>query len=453
MDPYTRQFEVPYPRMQQTGSFNAPVLPPLMGPFDGPLVTLPCINPDWLRLLLGAADQLRNPSTWAGLDDAGLDLVLNRVDELKGVLSLAPPCCDVSMRLTTDCILQFSTDGGATWTAVTDWVTNFDSCVKAHIPPQVPLLPPGTSHDQHACNMAGYLAQELMERLFVAICNHFTDNQGALLVAQDVMRQLGQVFPLTSGVFNAFNDVYNQAVSHVISQAENARDDPTLWSNATAAIYLAIRATGYVTAANFSTVAANLAAISYTDAWVPAALSGFWNDLGLANILALQQAGAIDVVDCSAIGVGWCFQWDFTVSDGGWTNYDSGYHSSWSAGSGWLSFPYTPSAQHIIGLHLVLPAYMNINHFAIDIVDTNARTPPNGSRQSIASAGVPTVQDTIWPDSAYPTVTTLTDTFSTVSCNNLTFYWAGDTLGGGAAVSRIAVGGDGVSPFGYSNCA
>ena len=66
------------------------------------------------------------------------------------------------------CTLQYSTDGGTTWTDVPGWDSYFADCVGGSTgggggapPPDVP----GLTGDVLACNMAGYLIQTLLRQV------------------------------------------------------------------------------------------------------------------------------------------------------------------------------------------------------------------------------------------------------------------------------------------------
>src|SRR5690348_16017358 len=91
-------------------SFESPIITPLLGPDAGTLVCVPPFNQAWLKIILGCLDQLRNPATWAAVDDADMNQVLHWVDTLKRLFSMASPCCDISMRLESGCVLQYSKD-------------------------------------------------------------------------------------------------------------------------------------------------------------------------------------------------------------------------------------------------------------------------------------------------------------------------------------------------------
>lgn len=81
--------------------------------------------------ITGSLLQLLQPPTWAITDPSRMSEVLGQVTDLIVALGTAGPCM---FRLTASCLLQYSLDGGTTWTDVTDWATNFPTCVAINTP-------------------------------------------------------------------------------------------------------------------------------------------------------------------------------------------------------------------------------------------------------------------------------------------------------------------------------
>ena len=79
--------------------------------------------------ILGSLLQLLQPPAWAITDPTRMSEVLGQVTDLIIAIGTAGPCM---FRLTADtCLLQYSLDGGTTWTDVTDWAVNFPLCVRS----------------------------------------------------------------------------------------------------------------------------------------------------------------------------------------------------------------------------------------------------------------------------------------------------------------------------------
>lgn len=92
--------------------------------------------------MIGSLLQLLQPPAWAITDATRMTEVLGQVTDLIIALGTAGACM---FRLTDTCLLQYSLDGGTTWTDVTDWATNFPLCVRsaqARVVMQSDVYPP-----------------------------------------------------------------------------------------------------------------------------------------------------------------------------------------------------------------------------------------------------------------------------------------------------------------------
>jgi len=373
-------YGVGWPYYSQTGSFYAPVSPPTLGPFEGTLVSLPCLNYDWLRLLLGASDQLRNPSTWKDLTPAQTVVVLSQVEELQAELSRAGACVICPQMRLEGCVLQFSCDAGATWIDVTGWaenfagcvaaaspcppitnvqftagcalqtstdcgssystvpgwVANFDSCVSGVLIPPVPPNPPGTPINQHACNIAGFIASEVMKVVIGKAVDSYNSDLTLLQFGTSIFNTVAFAFPLTAIAWDVFYAIYIEVTAATIADFTAAASDPVLWSALTCAIYDAIKTDGYITAGNLAALISNVCGMSYTYADVVTALCNFVTNIGLQNLQAMQNRGAVDDVDCSGCGGTWCWLEDLTATQSSWTNFYVGSHGTYTPGVGYV---------------------------------------------------------------------------------------------------------------------
>src|SRR5271157_1618926 len=115
-------------------SYVEPVVDPGTAPGDDPLVCIQ-INASWIPYVVGSVLQLMQPLAWTVGDRwTGYwyqpDL-LGRVSDLIARIGTAGPCMAPQFKLTAECGLQYSLDGGTTWLDFTDWATNFPLCVRA----------------------------------------------------------------------------------------------------------------------------------------------------------------------------------------------------------------------------------------------------------------------------------------------------------------------------------
>jgi hypothetical protein len=438
---------------QPTGSFHKPLPTPVHGPAGGTLVQLPCINQEWVLLLMGCLSQLQNPLIWGSIADSIRDQVLSWVTQLQEMMwsGMDVPCCNVQMRLTSECLLQFSVDGGTTWSTVTNWSTNFCTCVQSCIVSPVPPIPPGPSVNQHACNIAGFLATDIIKVAMEKIVAYVGTTTQEVQFATDVLGTIGFAFPITYAASIAFKDWYNSVVGQVLAQVEAARDDATLWSLVTCAIYNAIKNDGHVTAGNFAAVHANLAAMSYTYAWVPSVIAAWWNDLGLTNVQAAQNVGAFDVVDCSGCGI-WCLEYDFSVSAQGWQKF-AGTAGAYVPGAPgyWTSQDAGGFQQLNIYLDLSAPVVINEMTAIIEVGGAAA----GGTTREFALRNV---SHTVLATAAYssgiispPGV--VTGAFANVNAQEINFiYQSTGADNFPMTVRKIQVKGPGPNPFGLDDC-
>lgn len=442
-------YDMPFSDYGQEGSFVAPIIPPLNGPLDGVLVSLPCINPDWLRILLGAVDQLRNPSTWKGLNALQLVQVLGQVEDLRGALQVAQPCCNVAMRLTADCHLQFSTDGGSTWTTASGWDANLNGCVRSNIPQPIPPTPPGQTVNQHACNLSGYIASEIIKKAITDAVTAFNNTLTAIHYANDIMASLAFAFPITSLAFQAFTDLYALYNSGTIGDFTFAETDPALWSSVTCAIYNAIKNVGYINSANLPAVISNVCGLVYVHPDVISAICGFLTTVGLTNIQAMQTAGAYDEVDCTSCGT-WCWQFDFTLGMQGWSILSSGgtAEGSWVAGVGFRTVTF--GGQAVLAIQYSLPQPMTLTHLNLTFTSDCAASSPGERFHRLRSSGVTVAQYFIDPAIEPAPVHSSSGPIS-VFCDTIILVMECDALGN-IIVPNYQIQGNGPNPFGVDNC-
>lgn len=446
-------YDMPVQNWQQGGSFPSPLTLLLEEPDSSPLVQLPCINQSYVLAIMGCLDQLRNPSTWdPASSPAAIDGMLSRVTKLQEMMwgAMDVPCCSVSMRLTAGCVLQYSTDG-VTWVDVAGWADNFSDCARASIIAPIPPNPGPVPIQQHACNIAGFLASEVIQKAMVLAASDIGAGKMDVQYAIDILAEISFAFPITYAASLAFKDWYDGLVAQLLSEVTAASTDPALWSLVTCAIYNAIKGVGYVSASNFAAIVSNVASISYTYAWAPGLISGFINNLGLGNLQAMQNIGAVDDVDCTDCGT-WCLQYDFSLGMQSWF-VPTGQYGTWHAGP--PSF-WTSALEPISMLEQVVIRY----NFGFDVVlnQLQLRCESNGVGSSggriaylLNSSGSVIASHDFGTGVLEPT-TVLNWSFANTACRYIQFSMVSSASNEVINDYSVQVHGPGPNPFGADDC-
>jgi len=135
-------------------SFTEPVTDPGTAPGDDPLVCLQ-VNASWIPYIVGSCLQLAQPLAWTTTDSTALADLLGRVTDLINLIGTAEACMAPQYRLTSECGLQYSLDGGTTWLDVDGWTENFPLCVRsnqARIVMQEDIYPPVPQETEDGTN-------------------------------------------------------------------------------------------------------------------------------------------------------------------------------------------------------------------------------------------------------------------------------------------------------------
>jgi hypothetical protein len=446
--PFDPAWDMPQVNWQQQGSFEAGELALAYPPDAAPLVCIPPINQYWLPYIQGCLDQLVNPSTWITSSDTALNDALDAALKLKQIVGQAGACFMYQLQFTSDCRLQYSTDGGGTWTDVAGWDANFANCVSSVI---IPPVPPNPGHDviqQHACNISGYLSSQIIQLTVTHAVNGYNTGLTQLQFAQDILDTIAYAFPITSIALTIFHDLYAAVTGATISDFTAASTDPALWGAVTCAIYSAIRSTGYITAANLPNVIANVCAISYVHADVVTALCSFITNVGLQNLQAMQNVGVVDTVDCSGCAAPWCYEWiGAGIATPSWKNasYDGGgpFTRGTVVGSTLQSVYASPPGVQILDFGQTFPS----TFISTILVEGNCPEPAAGGQRSIEMFGINVNLPTTAGAFSVLGHFNITNTYFDISVDTVT---ANSTMFN--TVTHVKVTGTGVCPFGTPNC-
>lgn len=370
---YDPAWDMPKINWRQQGSFEVGEVPPITEPDAEPLVCLPPINQYWLPYVMGALDQLRNPSSWLVADDTAMYDTLARVTKLREMLGVRVPCMSFAIRFdAASCQLQQSVDGGSTWTevdgwsdfvtclppqtlvefdsgctlsqsldggmtydAIPGWLENFGDCVQKYTPIiGLPPNPGDEAPDQFACSIAAYLASEVVLNAMSAGVTAIQDDLTLLAFGATVLDLIPEFILVRLG-YDAVAVIYTAIAEGTLSDYQDAIDNADLWHDITCAIYGAIVADGYVTPVNFSAIVAAVAAVPYAHADVISAIVDYLNSLGATGLAQLsQRAGLLVGSDCSACDA-WCRYYDFTSSAYAFSSAFTGGSGAYIPGVGW----------------------------------------------------------------------------------------------------------------------
>src|ERR1035437_7621549 len=158
----------------------------------------------------------------------------------------------------------------------------------------VPVI--GTT-GQRACNIAGYLANDVLKQSMQQAVDAIQANKGVLGFTALLWLIPGAEAVAAIGV--ALTQFYNALVGGALTDYQDALADPSLFSRLACAIYSAIEADGQVTEANFPTILTNIAGVSYTHSDVISTIHDYVANLGYPGLAAIQNTGALAVYDCS----------------------------------------------------------------------------------------------------------------------------------------------------------
>lgn len=432
-------------------SFAAPVPVPGVEPDADPQVQL-CFSRSWLPYVVGSLMQLTQPTTWDTTDSTTLQTALSQATALQEMFGAAGACEVLSMRI-SDCALQFSVDGGDTWTTVTDWSSFGQDCLPIPAPPN----PLGTAHDQNACNIATYLATQLIQGALVSVVdsyNHTLTDVAAVAAIISLIPGWGTA--LSAGI-DAGAGLYILVTAGTISAFTTASTSSTLLKSLQCAIYGAIVSSGQVTAGNFAAIQTAIHAIGYTSTPVQNAIDAYVTALGVNGFMQAQLVGGVYVGDCSDCGAPWCWTIDFTTTAGGSTQYSptsrgSTIYNIRTALIGWHSNGYN------IGADGVAEAGFQLNFSAAHVTTVEmvytANVTSGGNARILFAQNPPEVT----------TIASLTLSASAIGGDQtVTLTVNATTTSVGAAIRTnqntdvqairsITIRGTGVSPFGSSNC-
>lgn len=375
-------YSMPLVNWEPTASFRGTVLPPSASPDAGTLIQLPCINQDWLMLLLGCVQQLWNPATYdSSLTDIQRADAIAEATKLSRMLgaSLEAGCVNplIDLRLEGCKLVAVPATGPAF--NVLDFSSDTCSCTnQCIIAPVPPIVPPDHS-TQRACNIAGFLAAEVIQKTVQAVVSYEQSRAALAQFSATIMQDFNYLFPITNAAVQAFNSFFQDYISGVVAHFTAAGGDESLWSSVTCAIFSAIADTGYITEANYPTLVANVCSISYTYADVVLAICSLVTELGVNNMQQMQNVGATDDVDCSACDISWCAYFDLTADQGPFEPNPVEPSQTWVSGIGYPGYTSGVGAASVaVALFYSIPIELTeAQYFFTRLHDNTTGSPDN----------------------------------------------------------------------------
>lgn len=150
---------------------------------------------------------------------------------------------------------------------------------------------------QRACNIAGYLANDVLKQSMQQAVDAIQANKGVL--GFTALLWLIPGAEAIAGIGTALTQFYNALVGGTLTDYQDALTDPSLFARITCAIYSAIEADGQVTEANFPTILTNIAGVGYAHPAVITTIHDYVANLGYPGLAAIQNTGALAVYDCT----------------------------------------------------------------------------------------------------------------------------------------------------------
>lgn len=453
-------WDMPQLNWQQQGCYEQGSIPPVVEPDAGTQVWLGPVAREWLPWICGSLDQMRNPSSWIVADETAMYNTLRRVDTLLGLVCGNGGSQNPVMLRLENCVLQTSSDGGATWVDVSGWTTTFADCVRTALPPPPPPLGPGPIQ-QHACNLAGYLATEIVRKSLQSFIDSRNANVSLLQAAANLSSiLLAEALPYANLFIQLVNDVYPLVTMAQVGQFQTAVNDPLLWSEVTCAIFNAIKNQGAITDGNYGTLVANVCAIVYAPGFIVPAICTFLTDLGSVNARALQVAGALDTVDCGGCS-NWCHKFDFRLGAQGWVLNPDGFTNKgvYVGGAGWestLETVFCPGDPfRSIEILFNLPSAMVINRVELEVTCPDAAGVISCISQhrqlNLLLAGA-LVSANVQEMDVHPACEANGGVIAPVTADQYGITWLTAGPGSPDIICSATLGGPGINPFGADNC-
>jgi hypothetical protein len=422
------------PFAPSVGSFQVPVSPPDSDPDDGDQVTV-CFSAAWLPFVLGSLQQLTLQATWKGDVDA-IQLAQDRAQLLIAMFGGEVGGCFNTVCIKgliydpdTDSIKQ-TLDGGATF------FDNPGADPRHNAPYQFPPVEADDPRCQAAANMVRYYS-DLIDQV-VLVVDEAGTAEGLLAIILPFVIELGPFGILIELVLGVAFILFSAGATAI-----SAAFTSTVFDDLLCILFCNLESDGSCTADDLAEIKAQVDSI--IGGLAAAVLDGMFflqGEVGLSNAGTIGEAPA----DCDACNCGWCFEIDFTSTDGGWSEFTDGVPgANYTPGTGWTQ----KTSGGVTGTYIQSPTFdptvftMIEMTYDVEIVATS--TVMYGQFEGgLAMADV-------CPAAGGTHVVTW---LGSVTFDQVGLQVGNSNTGGGGTsnISHVRYFGDGVCPFGTPNC-
>jgi hypothetical protein len=388
-----------------------------------------CLSDKHVAIINAIIDSIAWGRRWVSPTETEIDTdtLLNWQGGL--VRALMTGCCDdevVLHRITDDGQMQISTDGGATWTQ--------DPADPRVTGTQLPNTIIGTGDDKK-CNAATNAVENIKDAqaAWASSISEATTIIGLALEFGAALIVLLFTVGTTAEILIPLMIGAASALFGVLETDYNALFTSDVWDTLTCLIFCRIGDDGQFTTSTYNDLQADIDGQGWDDRIVQTfqtCLTG-WGLVGLNNACIAGTAATADCADCDCGE--WCYEFDFTTSDGGWT---ASTYGSWSPG-GWEG---TTAGTGVAVAADKTTATTTITHAEMDVtadVECNV---------AITLDGVFTLN----------TENVVTGTYSWDGTASGTLFElnpsSGVAQGAQVTMTRVLFRGTGVNPFGTDNC-
>lgn len=441
-------------------AFPKPVSPPESDPDEGDQVAI-CFGRDWLPYVLGALASLVLPTTWQGDADAVL-LAQYRSALLLAMVGNPDEDCDMNCATVNECVAsvqerfdpetgarEVSYDNGETWVDGTSTDPRFV----------------GSRFDDvtGSCGDANSIVRMVQESIDQTIdnINGGLAVAGVLTVLMAIIAtalSAGALAPLALGMITAITAAGTGTVTAALTNA--------LWEQFRCIVYLEIQGATAITAEHYENIRDALPELGSA----PAQLA-IWQALTQLGPVGMQNAAIMGMAalgipaECDDCGT-WCFTFDFTTSDGGWTVTPS-RASTWVDTTGWTEGVW--NGADLPGCANRFYAQVNIRKTFDPTIVTRIAMTFSGDNGFIDNAAAINNQINGWNDATQEINLVVNENFGT----NITQEWTGsETLdrielqasvgtrcgantgiqSANFRIHTVVIEGIGDNPFGADNC-